>query len=65
VLRGAMLAHWSTSIDFPREMRLVRLSSRGMRIMAPESGYDIPSERPDAVIDAARELYASIRRSSE
>jgi len=46
-------------------MRLVRLSSYGKRIMVPDSGHDIPSERPDTVIDRARELYDSIRRPSE
>ena len=44
------------------QMRLARLSSRGKRILVPDSGHDIPSERPVAVIDAARQLCESIRR---
>ncbi len=34
------------------QMRLARLSTRGRRIMVSGSGHDIPSDRPDAVVDA-------------
>lgn len=38
------------------QMRLARLSTRGRRIMVSRSGHDIPSDRPDAVVDAVREV---------
>lgn len=36
------------------QIRLARLSMRGKQIVVPDSGHDIPSERPDAVVDAVR-----------
>jgi pimeloyl-ACP methyl ester carboxylesterase len=41
------------------QMRLARLSTRGMRIMVSGSGHDIPSDRPDAIVDAVREIRAA------
>lgn len=41
------------------QVRLARLSSRGRRIMVQGSGHDIPSDRPDAIVDAVREIRAS------
>lgn len=38
------------------QMRLVHLSTRGVRVMVPESGHDIPSDRPDSIVNAVREL---------
>ena len=38
------------------QMRLARLSARGKRILVPDAGHDIPSERPDAIVNAVREL---------
>jgi pimeloyl-ACP methyl ester carboxylesterase len=38
------------------QMRLARLSTRGRRIMVSGSGHDIPSDRPDAIVDAVREI---------
>ena len=38
------------------QLRLARLSERGKRIIVPDSGHDIPGERPDAVVAAIREL---------
>lgn len=40
------------------QLRLARLSSRARREMVPDSGHDIPSERPDAVVVAVREVIA-------
>ena len=40
------------------QMRLARLSIRGRRIMVLGSGHDIPSDRPDAMVDAVREIRA-------
>ena len=40
------------------QMRLARLSTRGKRIMVSGSGHDIPSDRPDAIVKAVRELRA-------
>jgi pimeloyl-ACP methyl ester carboxylesterase len=38
------------------QMRLARLSTRGKHIVVPDSGHDIPSERPDAVVNAVRDI---------
>lgn len=38
------------------QMRLARLSTRGRRIMVSGSGHDIPSDRPDAIVEAVREI---------
>lgn len=40
------------------QMRLARLSTRGRRIMVSGSGHDIPSDRPDAIVDAVREIIS-------
>ena len=42
------------------QMRLARLSSRGKQIMVPDSGHMIPFERPDAIVNAVREVCASV-----
>jgi hypothetical protein len=44
------------------QMRLAHLSTRGTRIIVPDSGHDIPSERPDTIVDAVRELCTAISR---
>jgi pimeloyl-ACP methyl ester carboxylesterase len=41
------------------QMRLVRLSSRGRRVMVQESGHDIPSDRPESIVSAVHELCAA------
>lgn len=41
------------------QMRLAALSSRGRRIMVSGSGHDIPSDRPDSIVDAVREVGAT------
>ncbi len=41
------------------QMRLARLSTRGRRIMAQGSGHDIPSERPESIVNAVHELCAA------
>ena len=38
------------------QMRLARLSTRGRRVMVSGSAHDIPSDRPDAIVDAVREI---------
>jgi hypothetical protein len=38
------------------QIRLARLSMRGKQIVVPDSGHDIPSERPDAVVNAVRDM---------
>lgn len=40
------------------QVRLARLSSRGTREVVQESGHDIPSERPEAIVNAVREIQA-------
>lgn len=44
------------------QMRLAHLSTRGKRIIVSDSGHDIPSERPDTIVDAVRKLCAAISR---
>lgn len=38
------------------QMRLAHLSTRGRRIMVERSGHDIPTDRPDAIVAAVREV---------
>ena len=38
------------------QMQLAHLSTRGRRIMVERSGHDIPTDRPDAIVDAVREI---------
>lgn len=38
------------------QMRLAHLSTHGKRIMVSRSGHDIPSDRPDSIVDAVREV---------
>ena len=38
------------------QVRLVHLSSRGKQMVLADSGHDIPSECPDAVVDAVKTL---------
>ena len=38
------------------QLRLARLSSRGRRVLVADSGHDMPSDRPDAIVTAVREL---------
>jgi pimeloyl-ACP methyl ester carboxylesterase len=37
------------------------LSTRGKQIVVPDSGHIIPSERPDAVVSAIREVWSAVR----
>jgi pimeloyl-ACP methyl ester carboxylesterase len=41
------------------QMRLARLSIRGRRIMVQGSGHDIPSDRPESIVNAVDELCAA------
>ena len=43
------------------QLRLMRLSTRGKRIMVPDSDHGIPVERPDAVVSAVREVFEANR----
>ena len=36
--------------------RLAQLSTKGKLILLTDSGHDVPNERPDAIVDAVREL---------
>lgn len=38
--------------------RLAHLSKRGRRMVVPNSGHDMPTDRPDAIVTAVRELCA-------
>ena len=40
------------------QRRLARLSTRGKQIILRDCGHDIPSERPDAIVDAVKNLCA-------
>lgn len=41
------------------QMRLARLSTRARRIMVQGSGHDIPSDRPESIVNAVHELCAA------
>lgn len=41
------------------QMRLARLSTRGRRILLSDSGHDIPSDRPDSIVNAVQEVRAA------
>ena len=41
------------------QLRLARLSKRGRRIVVADSSHDMPSDRPDAIVTAVRELCVS------
>ncbi len=45
------------------QVELAKLSTRGKRIMVPDSDHMIPLERPDAVISAVREVCAAVQAS--
>jgi pimeloyl-ACP methyl ester carboxylesterase len=40
------------------QLRLAHLSKRGRRVVVPDSGHDIPTDRPDAIVTTVRELCA-------
>jgi pimeloyl-ACP methyl ester carboxylesterase len=40
------------------QVRLTKLSRRGRRIVLPDSGHDIPNERPDAIVAAVQDLIS-------
>jgi pimeloyl-ACP methyl ester carboxylesterase len=42
------------------QMRETHLSTRGRRIMVPDSGHIIPFERPDSIVSAIREVCVEV-----
>jgi len=46
------------------QMRLAQLSTRGRRIMVSRSGHDIPSDRPDSIVNAVHELCSAGDKST-
>ncbi len=42
------------------QLRLVRLSSRGEHIIVPNSGHDIPSESPEAIVSAVEKVIRTL-----
>jgi pimeloyl-ACP methyl ester carboxylesterase len=40
--------------------RLARLSTRGTQLVLRDSGHDIPSERPDAIVEAVRQICTTL-----
>jgi pimeloyl-ACP methyl ester carboxylesterase len=42
------------------QLRLTHLSSRGKREVVENSGHDIPSEHPQAIVNAVREMQAAV-----
>jgi hypothetical protein len=40
------------------QLRLAHLSKRGTRVVVADSGHDMPTDRPDAIVSAVRELCA-------
>jgi pimeloyl-ACP methyl ester carboxylesterase len=51
--------HWSKL-----QQRLVELSSHASHVVARGSGHSIPVQRPDAVVEAVREMVAQVRNAS-
>ena len=43
------------------QMREAHLSTRGNRIIVPDSGHMIPYERPDTIVSAVRDVCAAVR----
>jgi pimeloyl-ACP methyl ester carboxylesterase len=44
------------------QVRLANLSRRGRRVVLPDSGHDIPNDRPDAIVAAVKELSIGLTR---
>ena len=42
------------------QLRLAHLSTLGKRVVVPDSGHDMPTDRPDAIVSAVRDLCAAI-----
>ena len=38
------------------QLRLAHLSTRGTRVVVADSGHDMPTDRPDAIVTAVRDL---------
>jgi hypothetical protein len=43
---------WMTDL----QPRLAALSTRGKWIVHPDSGHDVPADRPDAIVEAIRDV---------
>jgi hypothetical protein len=43
------------------QTRLVQLSRQGRQTVLPDSGHDIPVDRPDAIVTAVRELSVNVK----
>lgn len=41
------------------QLRLARLSRLGRRVLVPDSGHDMPTDRPDAIVSAIREICSA------
>ena len=39
--------------------RLAQLSTRGEQVILPDTGHDIPGERPEVIVNAVRKVYAA------
>jgi pimeloyl-ACP methyl ester carboxylesterase len=39
-----------------------RLSTRGRQVVVPDSGHDIPQERPGAIVEAIRDVWNAVRQ---
>jgi hypothetical protein len=44
------------------QTRLARLSTRGVRVIVADSGHDIPSEDPNAIVSAVRNVCTAVNR---
>jgi pimeloyl-ACP methyl ester carboxylesterase len=49
-------AEWQRVWVEELQPRLARLSTNGERIVLPDSGHDIPAERPDVIVSAVRQV---------
>jgi hypothetical protein len=42
------------------QLRLASLSKRGRRVIVEHSGHDVPSDRPDAIVSAVRDVFDAV-----
>ena len=42
--------------------RLIQLSTHGKQIIMSDVGHDVPTQRPEAIVDAVRQIYARDHR---
>ncbi|MEP7366133.1 MAG: alpha/beta hydrolase [Acidobacteriota bacterium] len=59
-LTGRDLEQFQRTWVYDLQPRLARLSTQGRQIIVPDSGHDMPSDRPDAIVQAVHELWLAL-----